>query len=179
MTAEAPASFDVKAFLSSGPVRWLIGGGAFLIVAIAIGTTIMVDNFRERALNSNQRELENTVQLLTRHFDQQLEDFSIILNDIATRIRSGGVTPEWFKKQLSTLDWHEELKTEVSAYSDAATINLFDANGVLINSSEIWPVPDVSISDRDFFKSFKSGSETEPVQIELVRGRITGGWATI
>jgi diguanylate cyclase (GGDEF)-like protein len=150
-----------------------------MIAAIAIGTTIMVGNFRERALNSNQRELENTVQLLTRHFDQQLEDFTIILNDIAARIRSGGVTSEWFKEQLSTLDWHEELRTEVSAYSDVASINLFDVNGVLINSSEVWPIPDVNVSDRDYFKAFKSGTETAPIQIELLRGRIAGKWATI
>jgi hypothetical protein len=50
--------------LSSAPIRWLITGGVFLIAAIAIGTTIMVDNFRERAINSNERELENTVLLL-------------------------------------------------------------------------------------------------------------------
>jgi diguanylate cyclase (GGDEF)-like protein len=179
MTADGTGSFDIKAFLSSGPIRWLIGGGAFMIAAIAIGTTIMVDNFRERALNSNQRELENTVQLLTRHFDQQLEDFTIILKDVATRIRAGGVTSEWFRGQLSTLDWHEELRTEVSAYSDVASINLFDANGVLTNSSEVWPVPDVNISDRDYFKAFKLGAETAPIRIELLRGRITGEWATI
>ena len=179
MTADGTGSFDLKAFLSSGPIRWLIGGGAFMIAAIAIGTTIMVDNFRERALKSNQRELENTVQLLTRHFDQQLEDFTIILKAVDTRIRFGGVTSEWFKEQLSTLDWHEELRTEVGAYSDAASINLFDANGALINSSELWPIPDVNVSDRDYFKAFKSGAETAPIRIELVRGRITGGWATI
>jgi len=179
MTADGTGSFDLKAFLSSGPIRWLIGGGAFMIAAIAIGTTIMVDNFRERAISSNQRELENTVQLLTRHFDQQLEDFTIILKDVATRIRAGGVTSEWFKGQLSTLDWHEELKTEVSAYSDVATINLFDVNGDLVNSSEVWPVPNVNVSDRDYFKAFKSGTETAPIQIELLRGRIAGRWATI
>jgi diguanylate cyclase (GGDEF)-like protein len=179
MTADGTGSFDLKAFLSSGPIRWLIGGGAFMIAAIAIGTTIMVDNFRERAISSNQRELESTVQLLTRHFDQQLEDFTIILKDVATRIRAGGVTSEWFKGQLSTLDWHEELRTEVSAYSDVATINLFDVNGDLVNSSEVWPVPNVNVSDRDYFKAFKSGTETAPIQIELLRGRIAGRWATI
>jgi diguanylate cyclase (GGDEF)-like protein len=180
MTADdGTGSFDIRAFLSSGPIRWLIGGGAFMIAAIAIGTTIMVDNFRERALNSNQRELENTVQLLTRHFDQQLEDFTIILKEVATRIRAGGVTSEWFRGQLSTLAWHEELRTEVSAYSDVASINLFDANGVLTNSSEVWPVPDVNISDRAYFKAFKSGVETAPIWIELLHGRITGKWATI
>ena len=64
MTANGTGSFDMRAFLSSAPIRWLITGGVFLIAAIAIGTTIMVDNFRERAINSNERELENTVLLL-------------------------------------------------------------------------------------------------------------------
>jgi len=179
MTAEAPASFDVKAFLSSGPIRWLIGGGAFLIAAIAIGTTIMVDNFRERALSSNERELENTVLLLARHFDQQLEDFTVILKDISGQIHSDGMTPEIFRGQLATLEWHEMLRKKVGAYSDIAGINVFDAGGTLINSSDVWPVPDVKIDDRGFFRAFKSGTAATPVLVELARGRIAGGWATI
>ena len=179
MTAEAPASFDVKAFLSSGPIRWLIAGGAFLIAAIAIGTTIMVDNFRERALSSNERELENTVLLVARHFDQQLEDFTVSLKDIAGQIHSDGMTPEIFRGQLATLEWHETLRKKVGAYSDIAGINVFDAGGTLINSSEVWPVPDVKIDDRGFFRAFKSGTAATPVLVELARGRIAGGWATI
>ena len=41
---------QVKAFVRSNPIRWLVLGGAFLIAAITIGTTIMASNFRERAL---------------------------------------------------------------------------------------------------------------------------------
>ena len=179
MTMDGTGSFDLKAFLSSGPIRWLIVGGAVMIAAIAIGTTIMVDNFRERALSSNQRELENTVQLLTRHFDQQLEDFTIVLRDIAARIHANDSKAALLRGQLATLEWHEELRTEASAYSDVTSITVFDANGVLINSSEVWPVPYVNVSDRDYFKAFKSGSETAPIRIELVRARIASGWATI
>jgi diguanylate cyclase (GGDEF)-like protein len=179
MTADGIGSFDLKAFLSSGPIRWLIVGGAFMIAAIAVGTTIMVDNFRERALSSSKRELENTVQLLARHFDQQIEDFTITLKDIAARIHSNGATAEMLRGQMGTLEWHEELRTEASAYTDVASINMFDADGVLINSSEAWPVPSVKVADREYFKALKSGSETAPIQVELVRGRIVGGWATI
>jgi hypothetical protein len=170
MTADDNGSFDLKAFLSTGPIRWLIGGGAFLIAAIAIGTIVMVDNFRERALNSNRRELENTVNLLARHFDQQLEDFTIILRDIANRIRVDGTTSQTFRAQLATRAWHDELSAEVSAYSDVAAINVFDANGMLINSSDAWPVPDVNIADRGYFNTLKS-SPGASMQVELVRGR--------
>ena len=179
MTADTTASFDLKAFFSSGPIRWLVAGGAFLIAAIAIGTTIMVGNFRERALISNERELENTVLLLTRHFDQQLEDFTVILKDIAAQIHSDGITPEIFGGQLATLEWHEMLRTKVGANSDVAGVNVFDVNGTLINSSEVWPVPDVKIADRGFFRALKSGTAATPILVELTRSRIAGGWATV
>jgi diguanylate cyclase (GGDEF)-like protein len=179
MTADTTASFDLKTFFSSGPIRWLVAGGAFLIAAIAIGTTIMVGNFRERALISNERELENTVLLLTRHFDQQLEDFTAILKDIAAQIHSDGITPEIFKGQLATLEWHEILRTKVGANSDVAGINVFDVSGTLINSSDVWPVPDVTIADRGFFGAFKSGTAATPILVELTRRRIAGGWATV
>jgi hypothetical protein len=94
MTANGSPSFDLRAFLSSAPIRWLITGGAFLIAAIAIGTTIMVGNFRERAINSNERELENTVLLLARHFDQQLDDFTIVLKEVAEQIHSDRLTAD-------------------------------------------------------------------------------------
>jgi hypothetical protein len=149
MTADGTGSFDLRAFFSSGLIRWLMAGGAFLIAAIAIGTTITVGNFRERTLNGNERELENTVLLLARHFDQQLEDFAVVLKDVAAQIQSDGITPERFRGQLGTLEWHEKLRTKVGAYSDIAGINMFDADGTLINSAEVWPVPDIKIADRD------------------------------
>ena len=180
MTVDGNASFDLKAFLSSAPIRWLIAGGIFLIAAIAIGTTIMVGNFRERALNSNERELENTVLLVARHFDQQLEDFTAILKDVAAQTRSDRMTAETFAGQLATLEWHETLRGKIGAYSDLAGINVFDANGTLINSSDFWPVPDVNIADRGYFHAFKSGTETTPIMIEMARARISApGWATI
>jgi diguanylate cyclase (GGDEF)-like protein len=179
MTADGSSSFDLKAFLSSGPIRSLIGGGAFLIVAIAIGTAVMVDNFRERALRSNERELENTVQLITRHYDQQLDDFTIVLKDVAAHVQSIGISSVMLGGQLAMLEWHEELRAKVNGYSAAAGINVFDANGTLINSSEVWPVPDVNVSDRTYFKTLKSGNASTPIQIELVRSRISGSWATI
>src|SRR5664279_2185876 len=78
MTANGTASFSVKASVSDNPIRWLVSGGVLLIAAVAVGTAVMVGSFRERALDNAKRELENTVLLLSRHFDQQLTDFRAI-----------------------------------------------------------------------------------------------------
>ena len=179
MTADGTASFKLKAFFRSGTIRWLVAGGAFLIAAITVGTTIMAGNFRDRALSSNERELENTVLLLARHFDQQLEDFTVILKDLAAQVHSEEITPDRFRGQLATLEWHEALRTKVGAFSDLAGVKVFDANGTLINSSDAWPVPDVQIADRAFFKTFKSGTAPTSILVELVRSRFSGDWATV
>ena len=180
MTKNASTFFDVKASVRNGPIGWLIAGGACLIAAITIGTTIMAGNFRERALNNSERELENTVLLLARHFDQALEDFTVIQNDAVTQIQSARITSsDVFRGQMSTLEVHETLRAKVGSYSDVAGVNVFDANGTLINSSETWPVPDVKINDRAFFKAFKSGTAATPRLIELVQGRFSGTWATV
>jgi diguanylate cyclase (GGDEF)-like protein/PAS domain S-box-containing protein len=177
----AHAPIDVKTSVrGGGPIRWLVIGGTLLIAAIAVGTTIMAGTFRDRALASAEDQLENTVLLMARHFDQQLEDFMAIERDVASQIEAARIpSADAFRAQLSTSDWHNMLRLRLRAYSDVAGVNLFDANGVLINSSDNWPVPNVRIADRNFFKAFKSGSPFERFRIELVQGRFQPGWATV
>jgi diguanylate cyclase (GGDEF)-like protein/PAS domain S-box-containing protein len=173
-------SFTTRAALRGSPVRWLIVGGVLLMSAIVIGTGMMVGVFRERALQSAERELDNTVLLLARHFDQQLEDFVTIQREVAAESHLARLSsPDAFKARMSTADFHEVLKAKVSGHADVAGVNIFDADGKLINSSESWPVPKITVSDRNYFKAFKSGTAATSVLIALVNGRFTGQWATV
>jgi diguanylate cyclase (GGDEF)-like protein len=180
MTAMGNVSFNIKALVNGNPIRWLIVGGALLVAGIVVGTAMMVGVFRERALHSAERELDNTVLLLTRHFDQQLTDFVTIQREVARQAQLAQLaSPDAFRALMSTHDMHEMLQAKGSGHADVAGINVFDINGKLINSSERWPVPNVNIADRAFFQSFKSGNATTPVLIELVQGRFSGGFATV
>jgi diguanylate cyclase (GGDEF)-like protein len=180
MTVNGTASFIFKHSIRGGPIRWLILGGLFLIAAITIGTTIIAGNFRERALNSSERELENTVLLLARHFDQQLEDFEVIQKDLIAYMRSSGIASrEDYKRRMSGQDIHLMLKAKLGALSYVGGVNIFDADGVLINASATWPVPEVRVADRSYFKMFKSDPRSPDMLIEPVYSRITGLWTTV
>src|ERR1700704_4692055 len=129
-------SFKFTSASRGGPIRWLILGGMLLISAIAIGATVMAGNFRERALRNSERELENTVLLLARHFDQQLEDFQVVQKDLIAFMRSSGIaTVENYKRRMSGHDIHLMLKSKIDALSYVGGINIFDAEGNLINAS--------------------------------------------
>ena len=180
MISTGTASFRIASAFRGGPIRWLILGGMLLIAAIAIGATVMAGNFRERALRNSERELENTVLLLARHFDQQLEDFEVVQKDLIAFMRSSGIaTAENYKRRMSGQDIHLMLKSKIEALSYVGGINVFDADGNLINASAAWPAPPVNVADRAYFKTFKSDPQSPDMLVEPVYSRITGAWTTV
>jgi diguanylate cyclase (GGDEF)-like protein len=157
-----------------GPTAWLIICGIALIAAIAIGTAVAIDRFRESAIESGKQELQSAVLLLVRHFDRQFEDFAILQNDIVDELQSHAIdSADVFRSEMATLAVHEVLRSKVGGWDDIAGANVFDFRGTLINSSQRWPVPDVQIADRAYFKTLAENPKLT-LEIEVVPSRFSG-----
>ena len=179
MTKYGSRLFD-QVFVRSGPIRWLVVGGTLLIAAIAIGSVLMAQNFRERALRNSGRELENTVLLLAHHFDQQLQDFAVIQKDFVDHVRATGIaSAEDYRKRLSGQDVHRMLRSKIEALPYMGGVNIIDAEGNLINSSTAWPAPKVNVADRAYFRTFKYDPDSPNVLIEPVHSRVSGAWTIL
>ena len=163
-----------------GPVLWLTVCGGVLVAAIFAGTIIMAGEFRERALVSSERELENTVLLLSRHFDQQFEDSDTIAADIISRLQISGIgSDKEFKERIASTEAHEILRAKADVLSYLGDISIFDSNGELINWSRPLPVPALNISKRAYFKSFKFEPRSASIQTEAVRSLLTGNMNSV
>ncbi len=79
---------------------------------------------------------------------------------------------------MSTPEVHKMLRTRVSGSSDLAGVNVYSSDGVLINSSEVWPVPGISIADRKYFRELGSKSDSANA-VEVVPSRFTGKWTAM
>jgi hypothetical protein len=170
----------IGATVRGRPLLWLFLCGVLLTSAILVGTAVMIGQFRERALTNGERELANTVLLLTRHFDRQFEDSDLIAHNIIAQMGITQMTaPEQFRQKAAGFSMHELLKSRVGMLSHIGDINLFDAEGRLINSSGSWPLPDVDISDRDYFSAMRSNPQRVSALVGPVRSYFTGGWTTI
>src|SRR4029079_3978206 len=91
-------------------------------------------------------------------FDQRLNDLQHVHDDVLASIRADGVdTADAFERKMSTLSAHEMLRAKLAVLPPVGALNLWSAKGLLINSSEMWPVPDSSIADRRYFREFTSG----------------------
>jgi diguanylate cyclase (GGDEF)-like protein len=162
------------------PLNWLILGGVMLIASIVIGTATVVLDFRERALSNSGRELENTALLLARHFDRELGDFEQVQRRLVLRIGSMGITSSAeFRRQVSTEEFHEILEPVAGSLTDVAGVNVFDDNGQLINSSRFWPVPDLNIADRSYYRDFVTNDHSPLVLLVPVRSHLTQLWTIV
>src|SRR5215204_802912 len=91
-----------------GAIQWLILSAALLVIAIMLGTGYFAMQYRERALEVAERELNNSALLLSRHFDQQLLDLQHVHEDVVAGMRAEGVdTSDAFAQRMSTLSAHE------------------------------------------------------------------------
>jgi diguanylate cyclase (GGDEF)-like protein len=163
-----------------GAIQWLILSAAALVIAIMLGTGYFAMQYRERALEVAERELNNHALLLSRHFDQQLLDLQHVQEDVVTSMRADGVhTADDFESKMSTLSAHEMLRTKLSVLPHVGALNLWSAKGWLINSSEMWPVADKTITDRRYFQEFMSGKPAPDVIVEPVVSRVTKVWTTV
>lgn len=161
----------VPDFVEYAPVRWLVLCGVVLMAAIAIGTALTIAKFRESAIETGKQGLESAVLLLARHFDQQLDDFAVLQKSIVAELQAQGISqPDIFKSEMGTLAIHEMMRAKASGWSDLAGVNLFDSKGLLINSSQTWPVADIRISDRAYFRSLIDDA-TISQTIEVVQSR--------
>ena len=169
----------VKSLVQRSPIHWLVLCGGLLIAGIAIGTAVTVNNFRDRALATSKHQLENTVLLLARHFDQQFEELSRIQRSIETYMQTIGVkTPSDFARIMAGENIHQVLRSQTGD-SYTGNLTLVAANGRVINSSISWPAQPTDVSDRPFFQELKiDPSPNREILVPLV-SRVTGTWKTL
>lgn len=168
-----------QSWLRRGPLPWLILCGLGLIAVIAIVTAVMIGNYRKQALKSEETNLENTVSMLARHFDQQLSDFVAVQKQIVSEIRSKGISsPSELVAEMGTAAQHKMLCARISNTSDIAGINIYGADGELVNSSKTWPIPAINVADRKYFKELKSDTSSQPYRMEQLQSRFSGKWTT-
>ncbi len=181
MTGASAASDGARAAgTRRGPVAWLLVCGIVLSATILLGTAVMIGQFRERALANGERELENTIQLLTRHFDQQFEDSSTIARSVIAQMGITQMTsPDELRQKLSGIDAHEMLQSRVSMLSHIGDVSIFGVDGRLINSSGLWPPPAIDIADRPYFSELRAGPRYMSLLARAVDRDVAGSWTTV
>jgi diguanylate cyclase (GGDEF)-like protein len=159
------------------PIRYLILCGVALIAAIAVGTAIMASNLRDRALFDSERELKNTALILAEQIDRSFQAVDLVQSSVIEKIQALGIaSSEDYARRMSGQDVHLMLKASISGVVQAYAISLINSDGHLINFSRSWPVPEIDVADRIFFKAIKSDPQVTSYISESAHNRTDGAW---
>lgn len=98
--------------------------------------------------------------LLTRHYEKEFSDLDRVQRDISIHLQLAGVvTPERFIELMSTTEEHIRLKAKLNN-KVSSTLNILDAEGWLINSTQGRPAVHVNFGDRKYFQQLKDAGAT-------------------
>jgi hypothetical protein len=61
----------------------------------------------------------------------------------------------------------------LQAFPHVGALNLFAADGKVVNSTQEGPLPAVDISDRLYFKEFTSGKPVPETLVQAVKSKVT------
>src|SRR5436305_3575453 len=137
----------------AGPVRLIITCVVLLAIAIAAGTAYFLSSFRTRLLHENERELASTALILSTQIESFLNAVEKGQNGVLDHIVDiGSRDGEAQESSLSRYDLHLKLRDQAAGMPFVGSLNIVNTKGKVINFSRQWPVPDIDVTDRDFFK---------------------------
>jgi hypothetical protein len=149
-----PAPQKPKPLRRIRAVHLLIVCGLLLGVAVVAGAAGMLVDLRDRALAASERELANTALVLAEQTDRafravELMESGLIESLNARRIASAAD----YERLMSGHDVHLMLKEKVAGWPHIGSITLINAQGKLFNFSRFWPLPEIDVTDRDFYQA--------------------------
>src|SRR5581483_770103 len=161
--------------ISSSRRLSFIGVGLAVVTAIAAGLAIW--DLREDAIDSYRHDAANLGVLLAEQTARTIQAVDLVIEETRqTILELGPTTPEDLSRAMTSEAVHRLLLTELKSLPQADALVIADARGKVVNFSRAWPVPEIDISDRDFFRTLRDHDELDLVISQAVRNRVTGAW---
>jgi len=159
------------------PMWILVVATVVLIATIAGGNLFFLNNLRGSLLLATESSLSRHSLMLAEQSDRSFKSVDLVISGIAYYIARQGVTDtDSYHRLMSRYETFLFLQEKISGLPHVEAVTLIDAKGNLINFSRSWPVPDVNVTDRDYYVILKDDPKLESYISTPVPNRATGTW---
>jgi hypothetical protein len=146
--------------------------GIALIAITVLAAAITIRDLREQAIDDYKRDMANIGVLLVEQMTRSLQAVDLVIRDTRERGRAlGADAPERFAAVLGTEDFHRFLQDQLKSLPQANAVVVVGADGKVVNFSRRWPIPEIDISDRDFFQQLRDHDQPDVLVTEPVKTR--------
>jgi hypothetical protein len=155
-----------------------VGAIALALIATIAGTSVFfLGNLRESTLQTAETSLSRYSLTLAENADRSFKSVDLVLSSIADYVaRKGVVDNDTYRAAVSDREMHFLLREKIAGLPQIDALTVIDARGKLLNFSRYWPIPDVDVSDRDYFKALKADDGPQSFVSAPVQNRGNGTW---
>jgi hypothetical protein len=159
------------------PTRLVYACTALLILVLLVTNTAVILHLRESELLHEENQLKNLSLTLAEQADRSFQSVDLVISSVIKGISADGVTDEAaFLEKMSGRDMHLLLREKISGVPQLDAVTVISRDGKLINFSRSWPVPDVNVTDRDYFRALKDDPSLKSFVSAPVQNRGSGAW---
>ena len=146
-------------------------------LAMLASATATIWSTRESALANGERALSQLSLALVQHTERTVLAVDLAVTGLQQSFAQLRLaTPEEFRIALGTEAVQQMLADRIKDAPQIDAITLVARDGKLINYSRGWPVAEVDVSDRDYFKALSTNPGNGPYISEPVVSRGSGHW---
>lgn len=162
---------------ATGPL-WLVYAGAIAIVAIlGLAEATVVLNMRESTLRNTEANLHNISVALADQANRAFQGLDLVLVSVADAIAADAAADGTGLQQImSSRRVHRMLQERLTGLPYINAVNLIDPTGKLVNFSRYWPIPNINVADRDYFKAMQANPTLQSFISEPMPNRADGTW---
>lgn len=159
------------------PILLIVAFAMVIVAFFAAVNWVVVASLRESALRSAESSGVRRSILLAEQADRAIQAVDFVLLSLIEQIARVGVADAAsYAERMGNRDVHLLLQEKSRHMPQVDALTMVNAEGRLINFSRYWPIPDVDVSDRDYFKALKEDRSGQPFVSKPVQNRGDGTW---
>ena len=159
------------------PLRSFAVSGALFAVVLALAGFLLARDLYRGAVHDTERDLGSLATVLAEGADRALQAIELVQDAVANEIVDPSADTEAdFVGRASSFATHVGLKARIAALPQINAVTILDEHGKLLNFSRRWPIPDVDLSDRDYFMTLSVDPSLKRFVSRPVQNRGDGTW---
>ena len=153
----------------------MLAPAGLLAIAIAAAAAIGIVGLHDGVIQTTNTELNRISLILAHEADRTFQSVDLVENSILERL--GALDSEaGYRTAVSGIATFQDLQARMNGLPQIEAITAIDEAGKLLNFSRYWPIPNVNVSDRDYFIALRDTPALTTYFSEPVRNRGTGSW---
>lgn len=168
-----------RATLSPASRRLILAGGA-LLAGMIVAVAIAIINIRHHALHDAQINTLRLSKAIAEQTGTSFQAVDIVITAFRDEIENRDYpSPEALASSTEARPLQKELQRQAELLPQAGIFAVINAEGRLVATSRTWPPPHVDLSDRSYFRYFRTHNDRGIFLSEPVANRITGIWTCL